>query len=194
MPPCRRRIRGYPPMWFRSGSIRALCLLFLFSRPVFGQVSFDVVSNPAPWQAAGGIATGDLNGDGKIDVVGTSLFPTQVYLGFGDGKGHFQFSSTLDYQAIKIVIADFNKDGKPDLAITTLPAGFALEQVFVLLGDGRGGFSKSWSFGFPLSSPCAQLWVQSIAVADFNGDGNLDLIVGHAGVSVFLGAGLGEFQ
>ncbi len=78
--------------------------------------------------------------------------------------------------------ANFNGDGKPDLAITSTQGG----GVFVLLGNGDGTFQTA--VGYAASGS------QSVIVADFNGDGKLDLAVGGNEVSVLLGNGDGTFE
>jgi hypothetical protein len=89
-----------------------------------------------------------------------------------------------------VVVADFNGDGKPDIAVANRGSG----NVSILLGSGNGTFQAAVNFvagGGP----------QRIAVGDFNGDGKLDLAVllaGDAtngpGFSVLLGNGDGTFQ
>ena len=71
-----------------------------------------------------------------------------------------------------LVTADFNGDGKPDLAT----ANSGSNNVTVLLGNGSGGFSAAPSSPFATgASP------QSIAVGDFNGDGKPDLAIANSG-------------
>lgn len=84
-----------------------------------------------------------------------------------------------------VVTADFNRDGKPDVAMAT-----TANQIAVMLGSGAGGFQSSvyYSVG---SAPV------SITTADFNGDGKPDLAVANAvsnNVSILLGNGDGTFQ
>jgi hypothetical protein len=85
-----------------------------------------------------------------------------------------------------LAVADFNGDGILDLAV---PNSFASDDtVSILLGKGDGSFQNPQSYHVG-AAPGA------VAVADFNGDGNLDLAVsGSDGVSILLGKGDGTFQ
>jgi hypothetical protein len=81
-----------------------------------------------------------------------------------------------------IVIADFNRDGKLDLAI---PAGS--QSVAVLLGNGDGTF-RAPIYTFDGNGV-------GLASADFNGDGKPDLAaIGASGIAILLGNGDGTFQ
>jgi Calx-beta domain/FG-GAP-like repeat len=83
-----------------------------------------------------------------------------------------------------IVAADFNHDTIPDLAI----ANYSSNTVSVLLGNGNG------TFQLPLDSATGYLPL-SLAVGDFDGDTNLDVVTANSGdVSVLLGNGNGTFQ
>ena len=85
-----------------------------------------------------------------------------------------------------VVVADFNNDGKPDLAV--INRGSA--SVSILKGNGDGTFSAQTSFGAG-TDPIA------LAVGDFNGDGKLDLVTANRAsydISVLLGNGDGTFQ
>jgi mucin-19 len=87
-----------------------------------------------------------------------------------------------------LVTADFNGDGKLDLAV----ANNGSNNVSILLGNGNGTFTTK-------STPAAGDGANWIAVGDFNGDGIPDLAVanlnstGPAGVSILLGNGDGTF-
>lgn len=106
-----------------------------------------------------------------------------------------------------VAVADFNKDGKMDLAI----ANTGDNNVTILLGNGDGTFSSAGTFGTtPFGIGQTQTPI-SIAVGDFNSDGNLDLAVTTiptgfisglgglfngspgGGVSILLGKGDGTF-
>jgi hypothetical protein len=82
-----------------------------------------------------------------------------------------------------VAVADFNKDTKPDLAALTQFSS----DVYILLGDGTGGFSTTSLSGFGPGE---------MVVDDFNRDGNQDMAAGFNGsnkVSVYLGNGTGGF-
>jgi uncharacterized repeat protein (TIGR01451 family) len=87
-----------------------------------------------------------------------------------------------------IALSDFNKDGKPDLAV----ANFSADTVTILLGAGNGNFTPAGSSP-ELTSPTPV----SVASGDINADGNPDLAVSNAGtpgkVNVLLGQGNGNF-
>jgi hypothetical protein len=84
-----------------------------------------------------------------------------------------------------IAVADFNGDGKLDLAVGNLDSG----TVSVYLGKGDGTFNPRVDF-------VIGLYPNSITVGDFNGDGNPDLVTanGSGTVSILLGKSDGSFQ
>src|SRR5262249_52110157 len=91
-----------------------------------------------------------------------------------------------------VAVGDFNGDGIPDLAVANygdLPNHFG--SVSILLGNGDGTFQPASDY------PAGQA-LSAVVVADFNGDGILDLAVAHftrqGTVSMLLGDGAGSFQ
>jgi hypothetical protein len=110
------------------------------------------------------------------------------------------FLAPLAYDAgadpVSVAVADFNGDGKPDLAVANQGNyPYPNSSVSILLGQGGGTF-------LPAVSYAAGNNPQSVAVGDFNGDGKQDLAVANVGdyygngqgVSILLGQGDGTFQ
>ena len=137
----------------------------------------------------------DFNHDGNADV---ALADGSVYLGNGDGTLSFKGSASLN--GVAVATGDFNHDGIPDLAaaVECAPAGCSSGgQLLISLGNGDGTFQP------PTVLPSGGIYAESLAVADFNGDGNLDIaIVNNCGdtscssggsVSIYLGNGSGTF-
>jgi len=142
------------------------------------------------------IAFADVNGDGLPDVAVPATYNT-LDISLGDGKGQFGISKTTStpgpvYGPDSTVAADFNGDGKLDLAIaeTNFPNG----QVSVILGNGKGGF------GSPIVSPLLSEAINNedlMYSGDFNGDGKPDLMIMDdysTGFQVLLGNGDGTFK
>jgi len=114
------------------------------------------------------IATGDFNGDGKLDIAATDSTGNAVIILLGNGDGTFGAPTTVPAGSgpTAIVAGDFNNDGKLDLAVANYGDG----TVTLLLGNGDGTFAPA--SGSPYSVGAFPF---QIAAADFNGDGKLDL-------------------
>ena len=101
------------------------------------------------------------------------------------------FSPATNYPAnafTSVAVADFNNDGKPDLAVA---GGHAA--VSVLLGTGKGAFGPFTNYNWDTFHQTAT----GLAAADFNSDSNVDLVVIQGGtvtnVMVLRGDGTGRF-
>jgi hypothetical protein len=151
-----------------------------------GKGGFQKAPN-APFAAQnrpGYIAVGDLNGDGKPDVVAThDDYPLVVVL-LGDGQGGFTATpeSPLrpSFAVWGVAIGDVNGDKSVDLVCGSQ----GNEGVAILLGTGKGGFEQVQS----QSLPAGQL-SGYVALADFDKDGKLDVAsasYGSGEVTVFM--------
>lgn len=129
------------------------------------------------------IATGDLNEDGKIDLVATSLFTDTVIVLRNKGEGHFDAVDeyAVGFSPISLVVKDFNNDSYSDVAV----ANRASDSVFVLLGSLSGKLDAAGHFD-------AGSVPSGMAGGDFDGDGRPDLAVTNSrshDISILLTGG-----
>jgi hypothetical protein len=141
------------------------------------------------------VIAGDFNGDGVPDLAvanfhsGSNSGDVSVLLGNGDGTFQAERHFAAGDGPRALTTADFNGDGRLDLAVVNLGS----HDVSLLLGRGDGTFQDQTRLAVG-----AGPW--SIVTGDFNGDGIPDLATANGGtggshdVSVLLGRGDGTFQ
>jgi hypothetical protein len=154
-------------------------------------LSFLNSSNPVTAPKPNVIAAGDFNGDGIPDLAVSSSNPNpggvvlSILLGNGDGTFTETASPTVGLYPGSITVGDFNDDGIPDLAVTSLYE----QTVTILLSNGDGTFASSVPILHMASAP------ESVAVGDLNSDGIADLaVVAGYSIKIFLGNGDGTFN
>ena len=147
---------------------------------------------PVTRLSAGPVVIGDFNGDGRRDLAYALHNPTGVAVTLGDGQGGYgvplvsQIATSTSSSAEAIVAADFNADGRLDVALADFATG---PSIYLGLGDGR--FAGSSLGGDPLNL--------GLATGDFDGDGRRDLAMSHRGfttvaqVLFYRGDGAGAF-
>jgi hypothetical protein len=129
---------------------------------------------------------GDLNGDGKPDIIVTDPPLNAVGVLVNNGNGTF-FGTSQTYAVggtpAAVAVGDVNGDGKLDIVTANANANGT---VSVLLNAGNGSFgaAQNYAVGGPANS---------VALGDFNHDGRLDIATAGAELDVMLGNGDGTF-
>jgi FG-GAP-like repeat/Immunoglobulin I-set domain/S-layer homology domain len=168
--------------------------------------NFDTTFSPGPSDpdffvpSAPGVA--DFNGDGHLDVVGlvTGQFAHEFVFFAGHGDATFEPPLRVpipgqNSSATGVAIADFDGDGKPDVAFSEGLAFSSTGQITVLSGDGQGGFQLTAAMAVNDSL------FAGLVAADFDGDGFPDIASAGGGafggsdaLLVFRGRGDGTFD
>jgi hypothetical protein len=157
---------------------RALTLLL-----ADGQAGFKASQIPLrtgqPWF----VAIGDLNGDGKPDLVATHHDQNALTVLLGNGAGGFRETSgspiDLGHNVWRIVLADVNRDGRADVVAA------AGDSIRVMLGDGTGSFRPA-----PHSPYATANGTWRLEVGDVNGDDKNDVVTSNtesSSVTVLFG-------
>ena len=197
------RIRWGTPMVFALGAIGLAMAHALGSAPgnsarvrakvveteqrgtsgfVFGGIrSFEIVPLETVSETSSNASIGDLNEDGKPDIVLVKGRHWQVTskIFFGDGKGNFTPGPPLPSKATKSYsgyLADMTKSGHLDIVLS----GDEPDPKLVLLNDGKGNFTIGGTYGDPK-------WpTRNAALGDLNGDGYPDIAVANRGETSYV--------
>jgi hypothetical protein len=160
------------------------------------------IFNPPNGYGLQNIVAGDFNGDTTIDLAASYIngSATRLIIYSGDGSGNFVQNPAIDtgmYNAFYLT-ADFNADGKLDLAGANPQYSGQPPMVVVLLNNGMGGFTQT---SYPVVGGRS---VYNIQKGDFNGDTKTDIAIEMDGVgtpfysrggygSILYGNGSGGF-
>jgi enediyne biosynthesis protein E4 len=137
-------------------------------------VSSETVSKNRHYLNGSGVAVGDINGNGFIDIYFASLEgPNKLY----KNLGNFRFQDITEeagishegYNSTGVVFADINGNGFLDLLVSSLSEGNTL-----YINDGEGSFSKKENSGLAESRGA-----HTITLGDINGNGYLDLYIAN---------------
>jgi FG-GAP-like repeat len=141
----------------------------------------------------GVIAAEDLNHDSRPDLIITNVEDGTVTILLNDGGGRFHPAPGSPFACgvspNDIAVADFNRDGHPDIAVVNTQTPF----LTILLGDGRGGFRPA--SGSPVRTE-SHPHPHGVAAADFMGTGVIDLMIdswGNNQIEMLRGDGRGGF-
>lgn len=168
-----------------------LCTLFAGATLATAQVRFTQNGMTSGDTASNSIVSGDFNNDGILDLVTVNTSTLSFYKGLGGAKYAAAVEQALPVNLSQALAADFNRDGKLDLAIGN---NFGASQggVTIMLGNGDGTFTQGTSIK---TNGIANY----IALADFNGDRMADVAVSaclntSCSTQVYLSQGNGTFK
>jgi hypothetical protein len=146
-------------------------------------------------QGSGTLVLGDVNGDGRTDLLSHHSLARMVTVQLGNGRGGFAASLgspiPLPYHSGGMALGDLDRDGRQDIAVT---AGQE-DIVDVLLGTGTGEFRRTRGSPFTVTTAVEPFNKRTIRLDDINEDGHLDVITANGrrrnSFEVMLGDGRG---
>jgi len=165
----------------RAAMLSAIVSMVIPHAQAQSQTCFSL-SQPSQFATAGkasSITSADLDGDGRPDMIMTvpgTINSLSVLRNISAGASNLAFTTPLNFSTGMnpqfVTTADFNNDGKPDVAVITTPASPAvsLMSIFINTSSGPGNISFANRVDIPLPANNAP-----IATGDFDGDGRVDV-------------------
>jgi hypothetical protein len=153
--------RGTVSIWLGNGT-------GTFSPPTVAEIQFSQLQPVS-------LALGDVNSDGKLDFIVTSIATAgdEVEIRLGNGTGAFispvVASIPVNSDPTAVALGDVNGDGNLDMVIS----GSTPSMMSILLGDGRGSFRVPVVGG----NVGAGSYPRGIQLADIDNDGDLDMLI-----------------
>ena len=179
--------------WFKV-ILLALCIfsfIFAFDGCSRKTIRWSAEVGPPDGGRYRGVAAGDFNGDGHVDLAAGSIIPGGVVIYWGHGDGTWIYKGLLtDLGEIRSMeSADFNEDGYDDVVFSTWGD---LKGVHVYFSNGKGGWHEN--------IPPAESWsYEGLDIGDINCDGHMDIVAANStsevlgGISIWFGNGAGIF-
>ncbi len=170
---------------YDTRSTGALVPANAFAQVVAGGLSFAAARIFETGAGPQDVVAGDLDGDGRLDLVVANGEADSVSILLGDGAGAFRLSSEypVGVLPLELAVSDLNGDRRLDIVVS------GADGLAVLMGNGNGTFRGAVTYGIGA-------WPAGLAVGDITGDGRPDIIVGSGEseeLVVLRGRGDGTF-